>query len=86
MDDASFAQTYGFLKPTSAGGLELLIPPQRMHREFPDYRRLMQELRDQGHARVEGGTQPKLMTKAAVRRNKPLPDRVYCIVIGSALS
>lgn len=84
MDDATFAQTYGFLKRTSAGRLELLIPPQRMHREFPDYRRLMQELRDQSHARVEGGTQPKLTTKAAVRRNKPL-DRVYCIVIGSAL-
>jgi hypothetical protein len=40
MDDATFRQAYGFLKPTGDGGLELLIPPWRMHREFPDYRSL----------------------------------------------
>jgi len=86
MDDASFAEAYGFLKAASGGGLELLVPPERMHREFPDYLTPMKELRHQGHARVEGGAQPKLTTKAPIRRNEP-PDRVYCIRIhSSALS
>jgi Domain of unknown function (DUF927) len=44
MDDASFAEAYGFLKATSGGGIELLVPPPRMHRSFPDYLPLMQEL------------------------------------------
>jgi len=83
MDDGSLAEAYGFLKAASGGGLELLVPPKRMHREFPDYLTLMKELRDQGHARVEQGTQPKLTTKVPIRRNK-LPDRVYCIWIPSA--
>jgi len=86
MDDASFAEAYGFLKATSGGGIELLVPPPRMHRSFPDYLPLMQELRHQGHARVERGEQPKLTIKAVIRRNKST-DRVYCIRIpSSALS
>jgi hypothetical protein len=84
LDDAAFAQAHGFLKKASGGGLELLVPPDRMHREFPDCLSVMRELRDLGHARVEGGTQPKLTTKVPIRLNQP-PDRVYCIVIGAAL-
>ena len=83
MDDDSLAEACGFLKAASGGGLELLVPPNRMHREFRDYLTLMKELRDQGHARVEHGTQPKLTTKVPIRRNK-LPERVYCIRIPSA--
>jgi hypothetical protein len=55
-----------------------------MHRSFPDCLSLMQELRDQGYARVERGEQSKLQTKAAIRRNKLL-DRVYCIRVPSAV-
>jgi len=83
MDDTTFAETPGFLKPVSGGRLELLISPTRMHR-IPGYLRLMQELRDQGHARVERGDQSKLTTKALIRRNQPA-DRVYCIRLPSGV-
>jgi hypothetical protein len=60
LDDAAFANAYGFLKGTAGGELELLVPPSRMHRSFPDCLSLMRELRDQGYARVERGEQSKL--------------------------
>ncbi len=45
---------------------------------------MMRELRGAGHARTEGGEQPKLTIKvpSAICRT----GRVYCIVIGSAIA
>jgi hypothetical protein len=85
MNDATFAEAYGFLQVGGDGRLELLIRPNRMQREFPDHLTMMRELRNRDHARTEGGKTPKLSTKASIRTNKDDPDRVYCIRLPSGV-
>lgn len=74
-----FETAAGFLRRVD-GHHEILIPAQRFRQAFPDHRHLMIDLRKAGHAKTEGGDQPKLTIKAP----KAICDsgRVYCIRLG----
>ncbi|WP_157959722.1 DUF927 domain-containing protein [Devosia submarina] len=74
--EREFEATPGFWRQTD-GETELLIPSSRLQAAFPEYRAMMQSLRDSGHARTEGGKFPKLTTKSP--RWLCPTGRVYCI-------
>ncbi len=68
----------GFVRRGDDGGLELLIPPQIMQAQFPNWQPLMRELRDNGQAVCEKGRARKLTVKRSVRKSNDR-DRVYTI-------
>jgi hypothetical protein len=78
-----FEAATGFVRQ-AGGDREILIPSARFQREFSDFRPMMQELRDAGLAKTEGGEHPKLTIKAP--SSICHSGRVYCIRLGDHAS
>jgi hypothetical protein len=71
-----FQAAAGFVRP-GKGCKEIFIPSERFQREFPDQASLVRDLRSQGYAVTETGTQPKLTIKTP--KSICASGRVYCI-------
>ncbi|GAB6843693.1 hypothetical protein JCM2811A_26950 [Methylorubrum rhodinum] len=74
-----FLQKAGVLR-CSGKQMDLIVSAQRFQQEFPNYRAILNQLRDEGRAQTEGGQQPKLTIKAPGRICRDAP-RVYCITV-----
>lgn len=78
LTNAEFGASVGFLQQRR-GGVEVLIPAALFQATFSSHKILMRALRNDGHARTEGGRKPKLTIKTP--RAICSEGRVYCIFI-----